>query len=81
MYSFDINDWPNRVCFGADKVATLPELMDDLGARRALVVCGQTVAGGEMLTRVREALDQRCAGLGVAGHLTTSKSPSYKPIP
>jgi alcohol dehydrogenase class IV len=44
-------------------VAQLGALAAGLGARRALVVCGATVARGEMLARVREGLGAACAGV------------------
>jgi alcohol dehydrogenase class IV len=49
--------------------------MESLGARRALVVCGRTVAGGEMLARVTAALGTHCAGVydGVTAHSPVEK--------
>lgn len=63
MYSGLIRDWPKRICFGPGSIARLPSLMDELGAKRAMVVCGKTVAGGEMLARTRAALGERLAGV------------------
>jgi alcohol dehydrogenase class IV len=63
MYSGLIRDWPKRVCFGPGSVAQLPRLMADLGAKRAMVVCGKSVAGGEMLTKVRAALGAKLVGV------------------
>lgn len=70
MYSGLIQDWPKRVCFGPGSLARLPEMMDGLGAKRALVVCGRSVAGGPMLVKVRQALGERLAGIfdGVPAH-------------
>ncbi len=70
MYAGVIESWPKRVCFGPGSVAELPSLMAGLGVRRALVVCGRTVAGGDMLARVTKALGERCAGVydGVSAH-------------
>src|SRR5919201_4900428 len=56
MNRFDIEHWPNRLVCGTGAVA-------GLGAHRALVVCGRTVAKGEMLARVREGLGAACAGV------------------
>ncbi|OGA12397.1 MAG: hypothetical protein A3G25_05075 [Betaproteobacteria bacterium RIFCSPLOWO2_12_FULL_63_13] len=63
MYAGLIRDWPKRVCFGPGSVAQLPRLMDDLGARRAMVACGKSVAGGEMLIKVRAALGEKLVGV------------------
>jgi alcohol dehydrogenase class IV len=63
MYSGLIRDWPKRICFGPGSIAELPRLMAELGAKRAMVVCGKTVAGGEMLAKVRAALGDRLAGV------------------
>lgn len=63
MYAGLIRDWPKRICFGPGSLARLPNLMDDLGAKRAMVVCGRTVAGGEMLAKVRAALGDKLAGV------------------
>jgi alcohol dehydrogenase class IV len=56
LYAGMIENWPKRVRFGAGSVAELPSLMAGLGVHRALVVCGRTVAGGDMLARVTKAL-------------------------
>ena len=63
MYSGLIRDWPKRVCFGPGSIAQLPRLMEDLGAGRAMVACGKTVAGGEMLAKIRAALGEKLAGV------------------
>ena len=70
MYSGTIRDWPKRVCFGPGSVRELPRLLDEVGARRALVACGQTVAKGPMLAAVKAALGSRCAAVfdGVPAH-------------
>ncbi len=52
MYAGVMESWPKRVRFGPGSVRELPSPMTALGARRALVVCGRTVAGGDMLSRV-----------------------------
>lgn len=63
MYSGSIRDWPKRVCFGRGSVAELPRLMAELGAKRAMVVCGKTVASGEILAKVRSALGEHLVGV------------------
>ncbi len=63
MYAGVIENWPKRVRFGPGSVAELPNLMAGLGVNRALVVCGRTVAGGDMLARVAGALGDRCAAV------------------
>ncbi|MFN0304657.1 MAG: iron-containing alcohol dehydrogenase family protein [Burkholderiales bacterium] len=70
MIQGDIRDWPRRVCFGPGSVRELPRLLRELGTRRALVLCGKTVAGSEMLARVRGALGEYCVGVfdGVKAH-------------
>lgn len=70
MHTGDIRDWPKRVRFGPGSVRGLPELLASLGATRAVVICGQSVAGGEMLERVRSALGTNFAGVfaGVRAH-------------
>ncbi len=70
MYSGLIRDWPKRVCFGPGSVRELPRLLDDIGAERAGIVCGKSVAGGPILASVKAALGPRCAGVfdGVPAH-------------
>lgn len=63
MYTGDIRDWPKRVIFGRGRVAELGAVLGQLGAQRAIVVCGRTVAGGDMLPTIREALGARYAGV------------------
>lgn len=63
MNPFAIEHWPKRIVSGPRAVAELAALAAGLGARRALVVCGRTVAKGEMLVRVREGLGAACAGV------------------
>lgn len=63
MYSGTIRDWPKRVCFGQGSVRELPRLMADIGARRAMVVCGRSVATGPILPAVQAALGSLFAGV------------------
>ena len=55
--------WPKQLLLGEGSMAQLSGLLSDLGARRALVLCGKTVASGELLGRTRDALGDRCAGV------------------
>ncbi len=75
MYAGVMESWPKRVRFGPGSVRQLPSLMTELGARRAFVVCGRTVASGDMLARVTAALGERCAGVydGVTAHTPIEK--------
>jgi alcohol dehydrogenase class IV len=59
LRGFELVNWPTRVVFGAGRLAALPTILDDLGARRPLVVCGRTVAEGGILAGVRQALEGR----------------------
>lgn len=56
MNLVDIRVWPNRIRFGVGEIAHLSDRLAEMGASRALVVCGKTVAAGEQLARVREGL-------------------------
>jgi len=59
MASIEIRDWPRRVRFGRGSVDELGAVVDAVGGARAVVVCGQSVAAGEMLARVSRALGAR----------------------
>jgi alcohol dehydrogenase class IV len=63
MIPVDFGDWPGRIVFGVGAVGRLAELVDRLGGRRALVLCGSTVAGGEMLAKVKAGLGDNLAGV------------------
>jgi alcohol dehydrogenase class IV len=63
MYSGTIRDWPKRVCFGPGSVNELPRLLEEIGARRAAVVCGRSVASGPILLAVKAALGAQYAGV------------------
>lgn len=52
-----------KVFGGADCLQWLPRELDRAGARRALIVCGRSMAAGRGLSMVREALADRCAGV------------------
>src|SRR5262249_2932426 len=57
----DFGDWPGRIISGRGAVARLAEVVANAGATRALVVCGTTVAGGEILRRVKDGLGSALA--------------------
>ncbi len=63
MYSGMIRDWPKRVCFGPGSIKQLPRLLDEIGAHRAVVVCGRSVASGPILASVKVALGAHYAGV------------------
>ena len=63
MYSGTIRDWPKRVCFGPGSVKELPRLLKEIGARRAVVVCGRSVASGPILPSVKAALGAYFVGV------------------
>jgi len=58
------------VC-GPDSISGIDGILDRLGAKRAMVICGPSILkGADVVQRVQSALGQRCAGLfsGVAPH-------------
>ena len=60
MRSFVYNGLPARVVFGAGALARLPEELDRLGAKRALVL--STPEQAKSAAEVAKALGARCAG-------------------
>ncbi|HXF34478.1 MAG TPA: iron-containing alcohol dehydrogenase family protein [Candidatus Acidoferrales bacterium] len=58
-----IGIWPNRLILGRGSMDRLAGLVRDLGATRALVVCGRTVANGPMLERTKLALGSAFCGV------------------
>jgi alcohol dehydrogenase class IV len=67
---FEHTNPATRIVYGAGATGRLPELLDDLGVERALVICGRTVAAGPQLAAVRDHLGERYAGVydGVKAH-------------
>ena len=63
MSVVEFGDWPKRIRFGEGATAQLADAVHESGGSRALVICGRTVAGGEMLVRVKEGLGEACAGV------------------
>ena len=56
-------DWPGRIVAGAGATSRLAEVMDSLGASRAMVICGATVKRTAMLGKVEAGLGPRLASL------------------
>jgi len=55
---------PLRIFHGPDSFALLPRELDRLGCRRAVIVCGSSLARhGTALDLIRAALGERCAGV------------------
>jgi alcohol dehydrogenase class IV len=66
----EFGDWPGRIVFGAGTVGRLGAEVSNLGASRALVICGSTVARGPMLAKVKSGLGDVAADVfsEVTGH-------------
>ena len=62
MKEGEVSYWPNKVHYGADSVTRLGSIVEFLGGKRVMVICGQTVAGGPMLEQVKSALGERYVG-------------------
>jgi alcohol dehydrogenase class IV len=58
-----VGTWPNRLVLGDGSMSALGALLEDLGASRALVLCGKTVASGSLLAQTRAALGERYCGV------------------
>lgn len=63
MQTGSVSDWPKRIHFGHGAVDRLSEIVRIVGGSRAMVVCGRTVASGEMLELVRAGLGPLYAGV------------------
>lgn len=64
MHRFTSISYPTRVHAGKDALTALPAELDRIGARRALVVCGRSVATKtDLVDRIRSLLGSRFAGL------------------
>jgi alcohol dehydrogenase class IV len=59
----EFGDWPGRIAFGPGAVGKLAALVEQCGGHRALVLCGATVAGGEMLAKVKAGLGDKLAAV------------------
>jgi alcohol dehydrogenase class IV len=59
----DFGYWPGRIVSGRGAVARLGEVVAEVGGKRALVICGSTVARTEMLGKVKAGLGDRFAAV------------------
>ena len=62
MKEAEVSYWPRRVHYGAGSLSRLGSIVQYLGGKRVMVICGQTVAGGVMLEQVKSALGVHYAG-------------------
>lgn len=69
----DFGDWPGRIVFGVGATSRLAEIVGRVGGSRAMVICGATVARGEMLQKVK-------AGLGGKLAYVFAEAASHTPI-
>jgi alcohol dehydrogenase class IV len=74
MTSVTVGFWPKRLIMGDGSVDALSKVMSDLGASRAFVLCGKTVANGPLLEQTRRALGERYGGV-------FDKVVSHTPLP
>ena len=56
MKSFEIDWWPKRVVCGQASVRKLRELAGELGKKRALVICGKSIAASKTFATVKDEL-------------------------
>ena len=61
--TFEIDWWPNRIVFQDGAVDHLGAMLAEIGRRRALIVCGKSVATSKSIQRVIAALSGSCAGM------------------
>lgn len=61
---------PLRLFHGPESLKALPGELKRIGARRAVLICGNSLGRSPLLDRVRSALGEYCAGIhaGVRGH-------------
>ena len=57
----NFGDWPGRIVFGVGAVGKLGEIVDRASARRAMLICGSTVARGDMLVKAKAGLGDKLA--------------------
>ena len=60
---FEIDWWPNRIVFEPGAVDRLGSVLQQLGRRRPFIVCGRSLAAGDVLHRIEAALGGACAGV------------------
>ena len=69
--TFSYNNGGQDIIFSPDAISGIRDSLDQVGAARAMVVCGPSILrGSDVVQRVQDALGERCAGLfsGVAPH-------------
>jgi alcohol dehydrogenase class IV len=59
---FDIDWWPNRVVFQVGAIERIRDLVLGLGRRRAMIVCGRSVAASPTFSRVQLTLGDLFVG-------------------
>lgn len=62
MRSFEIDWWPKRVISGQGSAETIREVAGELGRKRALIVCGKSVAASACFLAIKERLADLFAG-------------------
>lgn len=62
MIAFEIDWWPKRVVSGDGSVNDIKSLAEQLGRKRALIVCGKSIAGSACFAAVKEQLGSLYAG-------------------
>ncbi len=60
---FEIDWWPNRLVSEPGAVGRLGSILEQVGRRRALIVCGRSLAASDVLERIKAALGKGCAGV------------------
>jgi alcohol dehydrogenase class IV len=73
MTILNFGDWPGRIISGPGAVRRLSEVVANAGTKRALVVCGATVAAGEILQKVK-------AGLGTTLADVFAEAAAHTPV-
>ncbi len=69
--TFSYNNAGQDIIFSPDAISGICDSLDQVGAARAMVVCGPSILrGSDVVQRVQDALGERCAGLfsGVTPH-------------
>lgn len=69
--TFSYSNAGQDIIFSPDAISGICNSLDQVGAARAMVVCGPSILrGSDVVQRVQDALGERCAGLfsGVAPH-------------
>ena len=62
MKAFEIDWWPKRVVCEEDAVKRLPELMDSIGRKHAVILCGRSILQSSVYSQISEILGPRLVG-------------------